>query len=218
MNPPGSTPAGGSAARVGMFVAAWLIVALVVGATGLLGRAPIPPPALALVLTAAVLALLWVAPGPRHAVRGLGPGPLVGVHLVRVIAGAYFLILYDRGALPGEFALAAGWGDIVVGLAALAVLWLCLPVRARWQRAGLLIWNTAGLIDILGVLGNGARLFARDPAFGEQFTTLPLALLPAAVVPIVIVSHVLVFVWIPRATLSTPAEAAAAAREPAVRA
>jgi hypothetical protein len=57
------------------------------------------------------------------------------------------------------------------------------------------VWNTAGLIDILGVLGNGMRVFVANPAIGVAFTTLPLALLPTFVVPIVIASHVLLFGW-----------------------
>jgi hypothetical protein len=61
------------------------------------------------------------------------------------------------------------------------------------------------LIDILLVLGNGMRLFTRDPGIGVAFTRLPLALLPTFVVPIVITSHVLLFAWYWRAeTRSTP--------------
>jgi hypothetical protein len=43
------------------------------------------------------------------------------------------------------------------------------------------------------VLANGARLFIGDPAIAAPFTTLPLALLPTFVVPLVIVTHVLLF-------------------------
>ena len=80
-------------------------------------------------------------------------------------------------------------------MAAVWVLLRCLPVRTSGQRLGLLVWNVAGLLDILGVLGNAVRLFVADPAFVEPFTSLPLAILPTFVVPIVIVSHVLLFNW-----------------------
>lgn len=187
--------------RVGLAFTAWFIAALVVGATGLLERAPVPPPAFAIVLAAAVLLLLWLAPAIRETVRGIGLKPLVGFHLTRLIAGAYFLLLYRRGILPGEFALAAGWGDIAVAAAAILVLWLCLPIRTQRQRLGLLLWNTAGLVDILGVLANGARLFLDNPPIGASFTALPLVLLPTFVVPIVLVSHVLIFAWTPPRTV-----------------
>lgn len=181
--------------RIGVLVFGWLIVALVVGATGLLGRSPLPPPGVALILTAAILLIIWLSPGAREAVRGIGIAPLVAFHLIRILAGAYFLVLYENGALPGAFAIPAGWGDIAVGLTALLVLKWCIPLRSRRQRAGLLVWNAAGLIDIVGVLANGARLLLGDPGIGRLFEALPLALLPTFVVPIVLVSHVLLFAW-----------------------
>jgi hypothetical protein len=116
-----------------------------------------------------------------------------------LIAGVYFLALYQQGLLPREFAVVAGWGDILVGVGAIVVLWVCLPVRTSGQRQGLLLWNALGLIDILLVLANGMRLFTRDAGLGGAFTGLPLALLPTFVVPIVITSHLLLFWWHSRA-------------------
>ena len=188
-----------STRNVRLAMEGWLIAGLVVGATGLLARLPLPPPAVALLLAATVLVLLWRAPAAREAVRDVGLRALVAFHLIRLAAGAYFLLLYRRGLLPGEFAIAAGWGDILVAVAAVPILWWCLPVRSRGQWLALLVWNTVGLIDILGVLANGARLFLADPALGASFVELPLALLPLFVVPLVIVSHILIFAWIPRA-------------------
>src|SRR5438045_622127 len=51
---------------------------------------------------------------------------LVIFHVTRMIAGIYFLALCHRGELPCAFALAAGWGDILVALLALvAVATMC---------------------------------------------------------------------------------------------
>jgi hypothetical protein len=176
-----------------VILAVWLVAAIAVGASGILSRLPVPPPLMAVALAIALLLLVRQSRRARAAVSSLGPRPLVLFHLTRIAAGAYFLLLYSRGVLPGEFAIAAGWGDIAVGVAALAVALTCVPMRTRRQQIGLLLWNTAGLIDILGVLGNGMRLFAGSPAIGQPFTALPLALLPTFVVPIVIVSHVLLY-------------------------
>lgn len=182
-----------------VLLAAWLAAATAAGAFGVLARLPVPPPAIAVGLTVVILLLFRFSRAVRAAAWSLGARALVAFHLTRVAAGAWFLVLHDRRVLPGEFALAAGWGDIAVGVAAIAVLVFCLPVRTRGQRLGLLAWNVAGLIDILGVLGNGIRLFAASPAIAQPFTALPLALLPTFVVPLVIASHVLLFGWSSRA-------------------
>lgn len=174
----------------------WLGVAVVVGATGALRQSPVPPPAIAVALTIAALLVIRVSRGARAGVQQVGPGPFVLFHLVRIAAGAYFLVLGARGVLPREFTTPAGWGDILVGIGALWVLMRCLPVRTAWHRTALAVWNVAGLLDILGVLGNALRLYAKDPSFVEPFMSLPLALLPTFVVPVVIVSHVLLFSWV----------------------
>lgn len=179
--------------RLVVFV--WLVVAFVVGATGALRHSPVPPPALAMGLTVAILLVVRLSRGARDAISRLGPGPLVLFHLVRIAAGAYFLVLGSRGVLPREFTTPAGWGDILIGIAALWVLWRCVPVRSSWQRIAFLVWNVAGLLDILGVVGNAVRLYIRSPSFVDPFMSLPLAILPTFVVPIVIVSHVLLFSW-----------------------
>ena len=180
---------------VRLVVFIWLGVAFVVGATGALRQSPIPPPGIAVALTIAALLVIRLFPRARAGVQNVGPGPFVLFHLVRIAAGAYFLVLGARGVLPREFTTPAGLGDIVVGIGALWVLMRCLPVRTRWQQVALLVWNVVGLLDILGVLGNAVRLYARNPSFVDPFMSLPLAILPTFVVPIVIVSHVLLFSW-----------------------
>jgi hypothetical protein len=181
---------------VRLVVFIWLGVAVVVGATGALRQSPVPPPAIAVTLTIATLLVVRMSRRARAGVQQVGPGPFVLFHLVRIAAGAYFLALGARGVLPREFTTPAGWGDILVGIGALWVLMRCLPVRTAWQRTALIVWNVAGLLDILGVLGNALRLYAKDPSFVAPFMSLPLALLPTFVVPIVIVSHVLLFSWV----------------------
>ena len=180
---------------VRLVVFVWLVVAAIVGATGVLRQSPVPPPAIAVALTIVALLVVRLSRGAREAVQQIGPGPLVLFHVVRIAAGAYFLVLGARDVIPREFTTPAGWGDIVVGIAAIWVLLRCLPVRTPWQRWAFYLWNVAGLLDILAVIGNAIRLYLRDPAFVEPFMALPLAILPTFVVPIVIVSHVLLFSW-----------------------
>jgi len=182
-------------------LAAWLVAALTAGATGVIARSPIPLPAVAVVLTLAILLAYRVAPAARRQVDAVPTAALVRLHAVRIIAGANFLRLAGAGALPVEFAGAAGWGDIAVGIGAVLVLAFCVPPRTPGRRRALLAWNALGLVDILLVLGNAARLFLADPDFGGPFTSLPLSLLPTFLVPLVIASHVLLFArhWRPSA-------------------
>ena len=176
-----------------LVLAIWLLISLAIGYTGLLARVPLPPPAIAIAMTAVIL-VVWRIPAVRRHVRRGGPAPLVAFHLTRAFAGAYFLYLLSRGELPAEFARVAGWGDIVIAIGAVSVLRFCIPVLTRGQEIALLAWNAAGLIDILLVLSRGIRLFMADPAIGDLFVQLPLALLPTFVVPLVIASHIVLFV------------------------
>ena len=180
---------------VRLVVFVWLAIAAVVGATGALRQSPVPPPGIAIGLTIAALLVVRLSPRARQAVHELGPGPLVLFHVVRIAAGGYFLILGANGVLPREFTTMAGWGDILVGAGAVWVLMRALPARTAGQRLALLGWNILGLLDILGVVGNALRLFIQNPSFVDPFLSLPLAILPTFVVPMVIVSHVLLFPW-----------------------
>src|SRR6266496_3401423 len=71
---------------------------------------------------------------------------LVLFHVTRLFAGAYFLVLCQRGELPCGFARPAGWGDIIVAVLALAVV---SATRTRFAKMLLLVWNMLGLIDII---------------------------------------------------------------------
>ena len=115
-------------------------------------------------------------------------------HAIRLPIGVYFLVLESNRVLPAAFASPAGWGDILVGATAIPLAVFCCPPLTSGRRTALLLWNVAGLLDILGVLGNGLRLFIGNPGFAEPFTSLPLSLLPTFVVPLVVVTHVLLFI------------------------
>jgi len=96
-----------------------------------------------------------------------------------------------RGAAAG-FALPAAWGDLAV--AALAALLLCAgAIRTRYHARAWQVWNVLGLIDIVLVVANAARFGLAHPAAMSPMLRLPLALLPSFLVPIVFVTHALLF-------------------------
>ncbi len=113
---------------------------------------------------------------------------LVLLHLTRFV-GFYFFLLSSRGEMPFAFAAPAGWGDIIV--AALAVLLLALSDARNWSM--LIIWNTIGLTDILFVVMTALRLGLEDWRSMHALREFPLSLLPTFLVPLIIVSHVLIF-------------------------
>ena len=114
---------------------------------------------------------------------------LVLLHLTRFV-GFYFFLLCSRGELPFVFAAPAGTGDIIV--AALAVLLLVLSDARNWTI--LIIWNTIGLTDILFVVMLALRLGLQDRQSMHALREFPLSLLPTFLVPLIIVSHILIFV------------------------
>jgi hypothetical protein len=170
-------------------VGTWLLLAVLLGASGWL-RA-LRPPAPQLILVGTTIALLaagrfW-AP-LRELVRVVDLRALVLFHLTRFV-GVCFLILHARGRLPWAFAVPGGWGDIVVAVAAVLLVLLVRPEGPVGRRA-YLAWNVLGLLDILGVVVTAARLAFRDPASMQALLELPLSLLLTFVVPGIVTTHV----------------------------
>lgn len=185
-------------------LAVWLSSAFVLGSSG--ASSIVSFPFLAAFLSVSAVSLYLVMPSIRGAVHAIGICPLVFLHLAR-FAGFYLLLLCRQGRLPSAFAGPAGIGDIVIaataGLAALS-----------GSPRLLLLWNTAGLIDILFVMFTAARLETQQPGSMAAFAGLPLSLFPAFFIPLMLVSHVAIFVLLARGAVpSRPRRRAAAAGE-----
>jgi hypothetical protein len=172
-----------------LILAAWLCIATGAGVAGWLERANAQMVA-ATVWTLTALALLacWKVPTLQEWAMKVDLRWLVLLHLTRFV-GFYFLRLSSRGELPFAFAAPAGTGDIIV--ASLAVLLLALSGARSWKI--LIIWNTIGLTDILFVVLMALRLGLADRQSMHALREFPLSLLPTFIVPLIIVSHVLIF-------------------------
>ncbi len=123
---------------------------------------------------------------------------LVGVHAGRLL-GVFFLLLYAAERLPPTFALAAGWGDIAVALAAPFVAWAIHRRAAGWRGLAL-TWNTLGFADlVLAVtLGVGSAAdspvrFIYEAAGSGTMSTLPWLLIPGFMVPLYLMTHLAIF-------------------------
>src|SRR5204862_8014390 len=73
-------------------------------------------------LCALVLLACWKVRTIRACMFDIDLRGLVYLHLTRLFAGAYFLVLCQRGQLPCEFATPAGLGDIGIGILTVAVV------------------------------------------------------------------------------------------------
>ena len=185
-----SEPAEGSGSKsVVLLLGAWLCLAAGVGIAGWIESAgAIAVAGIIWILTALVLFACWKVPTLQDWVMTVELRWLVLLHLTRFV-GFYFFILCSRGELPFAFAAPAGWGDIIV--AALAVLLLALSNARNWTM--LIIWNTIGLTDILFVVLTALRLGLEDWRSMHALREFPLSLLLTFLVPLIIVSHVLIF-------------------------
>jgi hypothetical protein len=186
-------------APTGAFLlAGWFVVAASAGAAGLVSSYPLPIPSLVLLLTATLLVTLRRSSSLRAQVRALGAVPLVALHLTRFV-GAAFLVLSARGELPAEWAVPVGVGDLAVAVATILLLTFAAPFRTAGQRRALLAWNVFGLADMVMVIAGAIRMVIADPSAGAVMTRLPLSLLPTFLVPLIITSHVMLFVWLRQA-------------------
>ena len=177
--------------RFGLGAAGWLVVAIIVGASGALQQIRPPAPQLILVsLTIGLLVAARLSGTFREWLRTIDPRLLIAVHLTRFV-GFYFLFLCGRGQLPCSFATTAGWGDVLVATFALILLAAWKFVARR--RLLLAIWNSFGLLDILFVVASAARHGMANPPSMAVMLRLPLSLLITFLVPLIIASHIFIF-------------------------
>ena len=174
-------------------VITWLLLALVVGKYRLLNIIPPPLPQVVLFgLTFILLLLCWKLSIFRNWVFNVDIRVLVLVHLSRFI-GIYFLILHSQGELPYAFAVPGGLGDIAVATTAIFVSLIFSTSGVKGLKV-ILIWNVFGLLDILFVIATAVRLVMADPGSMSALTELPLSVLPTFLVPIIIFTHIIIFV------------------------
>ena len=183
------------AKTVRLILIVWLLLAFVVGGTGWLRPAPAPLIAVTVaVLTTSALVACQKIDAISQWLGAVDLRRLVSLHLTRFV-GIYFLVLAHRGELNSAFARPAGFGDCIVAAGALLLLifW-----RHLNGNALLLVWNTFGLLDILLVVVLALRVGLRDWISMSPLRELPLSLLPTFLVPLIIVSHIFIFMKVAR--------------------
>jgi hypothetical protein len=192
------------AARVsslfGAVLASWLALAFLIV---FLPRPENAPPTVgAMIVLAWTLALTTVGYGLRFFSRTYRevvdriPQQLLLAFQSYRLVGAIFLPLMATGILPAFFAVPAGVGDIIAGLAALGVAYLYAKRFAgAWSAA--VATNLVGILDFIVALGAGSGLLAAplQAVFGGASATtgllsvFPLGLIPLFVVPLGFIVH-----------------------------
>jgi hypothetical protein len=177
---------------VAIVLAVWFCLALGLGLSGLFRPASAPViGATVWALAALALFLSWKVSRVRAWASVVDLRWLLGFHLLRLVAGIVFLVDFRAGLLAPAFARPAAYGDITV--AVLAFFILVIPPISKSRRL-LFFWNSLGLIDILFVVVNALRVGLRDWPGMAPLREFPLVLLPTFFVPLIIASHVLIFV------------------------
>jgi hypothetical protein len=174
----------------------WFLLAVAGSLIGVFDSEPRPPLSLGLaaVIPVAVFAVCYLTSVRfQELVRSLDLRLLTLAQTWRV-GGIVFLILLQRGALPGVFAIPAGWGDIAIGITAPIVAWYW---RRPFPSKTFVVWNVLGSIDLvlavtLGVLTSQTSI---GILAGDVTTRLmgqfPLSLIPTFFVPLLLILHLI---------------------------
>jgi hypothetical protein len=123
---------------------------------------------------------------------------ITSLHAMRFI-GFAFLALYALGSLPGHFAWPAALGDMAIAITA---PWLARALRERPSLASSKIyvgWNLFGILDFVVALGMGGVAPLLFPSLragpgNTLLAQLPLVLIPAFLVPIFTILHLIAFI------------------------
>jgi hypothetical protein len=180
-------------------LAVWFLLALGGSLLGAFDSEPRPPVALGLafVLPVAAFALGYLtSAGFREFVSTLDLRILTAAQTWRV-AGVVFLILYFQEALPGVFAIPAGWGDIAIGVTAPLVAWYWKP---PFPSRTFVVWNVLGILDLVNAVALGVLASATPVGVlaGDVSTRpmgqFPLSLIPTFLVPLFLIFHLVALI------------------------
>ncbi len=142
-----------------------------------------------------VLGLVLFSSTVKKIVDSLSMHWLISLQLFRVL-GIVFLWQLEAGRLPGLFAIPSGYGDIIIGITAPIVAFICLK-KIPFSKIIAFLWNIFGILDLvvsicLGVLlafPAPFQLVAVTPTT-EIMTMFPMVLVPVYAVPLAFILHV----------------------------
>jgi hypothetical protein len=179
-------------ATVFVSLTAWFVARLILGQNWIIAPAKLIVLS-SFVFYSSVMMTTRFSPIFREAILSIPQEKLIGIHSLRV-GGFVFLTFLDMGLLPAQFAVPAGYGDILVGLTAPLVVY-ALIAQKPYARKVAIAWNFLGLADFAVALATGmifigpyVRQLARS---GHSIAYLDYVLMiPGFAVPILVLIHV----------------------------
>jgi len=180
----------------------WIGFAIALATTGIYAATATPVPVVGIMVAlplVAVAAAASLSGGVRETLLALPIPLLLGLNALRILPGAFILLLASQGQLSGPFPQSAGWGDIIVGVIAIPLM-LAAARNFAGSRLALLAWNILGTLDLaeavaLGVLSApGSPLQIFGGAVGSTaMWSLPWSNIPTLLVPFYFITHGIIF-------------------------
>jgi hypothetical protein len=177
----------------------WMAFVAATALTGFYRATGTLPPHLLLALAPPliVIATLFLNDRGRRFVDRMNLKWLILLHFIRVLVEINLFWLYLHKQVPRLLTFEGGNLDILSGLTAPLIYWAY--ETGRIQRRGLLIWNSLCFLALMNAVGR-ALLSApfRFQMFGFSQPTIailsfPYVMLPAFIVPAVLLSHLSIY-------------------------
>jgi hypothetical protein len=171
------------AAVVGGTIAVWLGITAGLAQSGVIAFGDGPPKALALPWIFIIGALIVLyRPAGRTFVANVPRAAVVGLQIFRVPVKLVLWSLFLSNDLPERMTFEGRNFDVLVGLTALPVAYLAWIAARRPKLA--LVWHLASLLLLANIVTMAIR--ARPPII----PTIPFVWLPAFLVPVALLSHI----------------------------
>ncbi len=178
-------------AMVIIWLFAWFATRMILGHSRIIAPARLIQLSFLFFYATVALAVAF-SPIFRQAALSIPQNELIGLHVVRV-AGSVFLVLLDMRLLPPQFALPAGYGDIVVAVTAPLALY-ALNENKSFARGLAIAWNLLGILDFAIALVTGTLFIApyvrQWARAGHSWAYLDYVLMiPGFAVPLLMLTH-----------------------------
>lgn len=180
------------------FFIIYLTYTFILSITGLLSENTLPPRVLlftAIPLLIFLFGFIFNKPLYWKILDKIPLASLIKIHIFRFV-GVFFLISAYYEVLPAQFALLAGFGDILTAIGAIFVSQWVNEKRA-WSKKAVFIWNIFGFWDIVSVIISAIlttkNSLENNTQSVAEITKIPFVWIPAFAPAVIIFLHISVF-------------------------